>query len=296
MGDGLLGEDIFPGLGGMDVFCSKRLDDTWTNWSVPKNLGKEVNSLGSDWGYTISMNPVAWDVFTSKADLNTERNDIYTSVLPTFARPKKVIPYSGVLVKAGTKTGVAAKIVVTNSETGVAIDTIFTRPEGGFTLKIPEGTQQLEFFVEGENLFPQSKVVLVGRILASPGMVDTIEVNTIPEMIEHKKPVSLNTITFDYDKSELRPESYPELNRLYNLFVNETWRVEISGHTDDAGTPEYNKALSLRRAEAVKAFLVDKGLAEARLSIRGYGAEKPVADNKTEEGRGKNRRVEIVIQ
>ncbi len=285
-----------PGLGNLDIFYTKRLDDTWLNWSVPKNLGKEVNSLGDDWGYSISMNPVAWEVYTAKADFNSDQEDIYVSDLPSFARPRKVVPYSGKVVKRGTSIGVASKIVVSNPETGEPLDTIFTQPDGNFTVRLLEGMKEVSFHVEGERLYPQSKVVPLSRIVSDPGHSDLIEVSTLEEMIEKKIPATLNNINFDYDKSELRPESYPELTRLCNLFRSEKWRVEISGHTDNVGTPEYNLALSQRRAESVKAFLVSKGISAGRLGTRGYGAEKPVASNETEEGRAQNRRVEIVIQ
>lgn len=70
--------------------------------------------------------------------------------------------------------------------------------------------------------------------------------------------------------------------------------VSIEGHTDDTGTPAHNRLLSQQRAEAVVAALVGRGIAAGRLSATGWGQEKPVADNRTEEGRARNRRVEIV--
>ena len=71
-------------------------------------------------------------------------------------------------------------------------------------------------------------------------------------------------------------------------------KVEVAGHTDSIGTDEYNQGLSLRRAEAVRNYLVDKGIAADRLSIKGYGESQPVADNATADGRFMNRRVELI--
>ncbi len=274
------------GLGEKDIFYTKRLDDTWTNWSVPKNLGKEVNSLGDDWGYTISLNPNAWDVYSSKANLSTELSDIYTSELPSFARPSKVVPYSAKIENAGPNV----KIVLINPD-GTPFDTVRARPDGSFTLPMRNG-KPLRYIIVGDNILPKSITVPAEPIA---GKDELVTVNSIPDMIRTGDRVPLDNITFDYNKSEIKPESYPTLEGLYALFYDKTWRVEISGHTDDTGNTEYNMALSVKRAEAVKAFLVNKGISAERLSSRGFGAEKPVADNKTDAGRALNRRVEIGI-
>ena len=105
-----------------------------------------------------------------------------------------------------------------------------------------------------------------------------------------KKPatdieVVLNNVFFDVDKFELKSESKLELDKLVFLLKN-----EIGGHTDNTGDKARNKALSQSRAKAVKDYLVSKGVDATRLSAIGYGDTKPLADNKTEEGRAKNRR------
>jgi len=283
------------GLGGMDIFFATRLDDTWVNWGIPKNLGKEVNSLGSDWGYTISTRPDVWEVYTAKADMTTDVNDLYTSEVPTFARPARIIPFSGRVIHPITKVGVQTDVVITNPDTGEPIDTTKTRPDGTFTFPIPVGLKTVSYHVLDKNLFPNSKTVSTDQIVTNPGFTDVIKTSSVEDMITNGIPASLNNITFDYDKSELKPESYPELERLFSLFNNQTWQLEISGHTDNAGSPEYNLALSQRRADAVKSYLVKKGLPANRMSTRGYGAEKPVTTNETEDGKAQNRRVEVRI-
>lgn len=104
----------------------------------------------------------------------------------------------------------------------------------------------------------------------------------------------IRTVEFDFDKYNIKEQYYPRLNKVVGILKNiPTLRVEIAGHTDNMGTARYNQTLSEKRARAVKAYLVSKGISADRLTTVGYGLTKPVASNATEEGRAKNRRVEL---
>jgi OOP family OmpA-OmpF porin len=101
---------------------------------------------------------------------------------------------------------------------------------------------------------------------------------------------------FDFDKSVLKPEGRAKLDDLVGKVKGINLEVIIAvGHTDSVGTDAYNQRLSVRRAEAVKAYLVSKGIEKNRVYTEGKGEKQPVADNKTAEGRAKNRRVEIEV-
>lgn len=105
----------------------------------------------------------------------------------------------------------------------------------------------------------------------------------------------LTGVNFDFDKSTLRSEDIAIIDR--DVASLDKWgnvNIEVAGHTDSRGRDEYNMKLSQRRAEAVRNYLVSKGIASDRLSARGYGESQPVADNATDEGRFQNRRVELV--
>ncbi len=105
--------------------------------------------------------------------------------------------------------------------------------------------------------------------------------------------LNVRDIFFDYDKAILKPESFPELKKLATLLKNDpSLLLEIRGHTDNQGTPAYNRALSQNRAQAVRNYLVGEGVAKKRVVARGYGADMPIADNAAETGRAQNRRVE----
>ena len=101
---------------------------------------------------------------------------------------------------------------------------------------------------------------------------------------------------FDFDKSVLKPEGMAKLDDLVAKLSKVTLEVIIAvGHTDSIGTDAYNQKLSVRRSEAVKAYLVGKGIEKNRIYTEGKGESQPVADNKTDAGRAKNRRVEIEV-
>ena len=101
---------------------------------------------------------------------------------------------------------------------------------------------------------------------------------------------------FDFDKSVLKPEGKAKLDDLVSKVKGINLEVIIAvGHTDSVGTDAYNQKLSVRRAEAVKAYLVTKGIEKNRVYTEGKGEKQPVADNRTAEGRAKNRRVEIEV-
>jgi outer membrane protein OmpA-like peptidoglycan-associated protein len=112
-----------------------------------------------------------------------------------------------------------------------------------------------------------------------------------------KKKIVLRGVHFDFDKAIVRSDSVPILREAANtLKENPAVNVIVEGHTDSLGTEQYNQRLSVRRAEAVKDYLVKLGVAANRLTVRGKGESQPVASNDTEEGRAENRRVELLVQ
>jgi OOP family OmpA-OmpF porin len=104
-------------------------------------------------------------------------------------------------------------------------------------------------------------------------------------------------VNFDFDQAVIRQEDFAKLDQ--DVSTLKEWgdlKVEVAGHTDYIGTDEYNMGLSVRRADAVRMYLIDKGIAADRLTVKGYGESQPVADNTTEAGRFQNRRVELIPQ
>jgi len=111
-----------------------------------------------------------------------------------------------------------------------------------------------------------------------------------------ERTIILDDVLFDFDKSNIKPEAGAILDRLV-AFMNENknQKAALSGHTDSIGTDAYNQKLSERRTNSVRDYVVKKGVESGRISSQGFGESKPIADNKTKEGRAKNRRVEIKV-
>ena len=111
------------------------------------------------------------------------------------------------------------------------------------------------------------------------------------------QPVVLKGVNFENNSARLTAASLPVLDAAAGTLIERgDVKVEVAGHTDNRGSAKLNQALSQRRADAVRAYLVSKGVPSANLSSRGYGAEKPIADNRTVAGRAANRRVELRTQ
>ncbi len=134
-------------------------------------------------------------------------------------------------------------------------------------------------------------------IVEEAAMTQQIEVTAawLAEQLAASGSVALQGITFDTAKAVIRPESKAVLDQVGALLKHDpALKLEIQGHTDNTGAPTANLALSQQRAEAVKKYLVDShAVAAARLTTAGFGDTKPVADNSTDDGRARNRRVEL---
>ena len=111
-----------------------------------------------------------------------------------------------------------------------------------------------------------------------------------------ERTIILDDVLFDFDKSNIKPQAATILDRLTAFMSeNKASRVNLAGYTDNVGTEAYNQSLSERRVNSVKDYIIKKGVDSSRVSGQGFGESKPIADNKTADGRAKNRRVEIKV-
>ncbi len=279
-----------PGMGGMDIFYSK-LDDNG-KWSSPKNIGYPINT-NNDEGYLIvnargNKAYFASDKYGGKGGL-----DIYSFDLYEAARPTAVTYMKGTVYDSKTKKRLQAKFelidLTTSNIIAQSVSDVLT---GEFMVSLPsERNYALNVSRDGYLFYSENFELKGNHSQIKPFIKDVYL-----QPIEAGSIVILKNIFFDFDKSDLKPESVVELNRLYDLLVKNTaMKIEIGGHTDNKGTAEYNQRLSESRARSVYDFLVNKGIDKTRLSYKGYGLTKPIDTNDNDEGRANNRRTEFKV-
>lgn len=156
-----------------------------------------------------------------------------------------------------------------------------------------KGAQWVQVRTEGWNEFTGYR--LAAALVKGMAQEMTASADQMAGEIKRSGRVAVYGINFDTGKAALRPDSEGVLSEILKLVkANPVWKMRVEGHTDNVGRGAANQALSQQRAEAVVAWLVARGVDAARLSAVGLGDGKPLADNASEEGRAKNRRVELV--
>jgi outer membrane protein OmpA-like peptidoglycan-associated protein len=134
------------------------------------------------------------------------------------------------------------------------------------------------------------------KCITEPGTVSNNGCPEIKEEIVEQVNLAARNIFFKIASGELTTDSYPALDEIAEVMTrNPSFKLEIEGHTDNTGTPTFNRTLSQKRADAVKIYLEKKGIEAERLASTGYGQDQPIADNKTRQGRAQNRRVVLKL-
>lgn len=285
----------FSGYGGNDIYVTRRLDDTWTAWSEPENLGPEINSPLEDLFFNI---PASSD-FAYYAKGVTETNtDIFRVKLPIVKNPDPWVTVRGKILDKTTGKPLGAKIIYERLPDGKDVGISQSNPETGeYEIRLPAGhlygirAESDGKLSESQNLdlrtIDSDKVINQEDFKLEPIQVATLQKNLT---------LVLNNVFFDFDKATLKQESFPELNRIVDLMTAQTViEIEIAGHTDDAGPEQYNLTLSERRAKSVMKYLLSKGISKERITTVFFGESKPIESNTTRERRSKNRRVEFKI-
>ncbi len=300
------------GMGGFDIFVSE-FDSTSKKWSEPVNIGYPINTPDDDI-YFVKSGDSKYGYYASVKDGGIGEKDIYKVLIPENIQHYDDLKNRKIegkktpepLAKNFKPATLRVRVLNENNQAidaKVLVKLKENDQEAGIK-KMATGIYQSAF----NNGAPQDYVV---SIEADGYMFKNIDI-TIPPMQEQEQMLQrdivlsklqvgfqtvLRNIYFDFNKATFKQESYNELNKLERMLKeNNTYRIEIAGHTDRVGTPEYNKELSQRRASAVVNFLIKKGIDASRLTAVGYGEEKPLATNDDEEeGREFNRRTEFRI-
>jgi outer membrane protein OmpA-like peptidoglycan-associated protein len=277
-----------PGYGNGDLFVSRRQPDG--SWGKPENLGYPINTIDDEGSLVIASDGKTAYYSSDRAD-GKGGYDIYTFVMREDIRPAQTRWVKGRVFDRKTGKGLPSGVLLTDLATGLVISRLQTDETGNYIITLPKGKNYAFNVNRRGYLFYSENFAL------SKEEGDTAFHMDIPlQPIEANAAIVLRNIFFDPNKFELRPESEAELKQVVQLLKdNPGVHIQISGHTDNSGRPAENQTLSENRARAVTNFLVARGIAAGRLSFKGFGDTKPVADNAIPEGRAKNRRTELTV-
>jgi outer membrane protein OmpA-like peptidoglycan-associated protein len=285
--------DGMGGYGGSDIYVTRRQDDSWRKWSEPENLGPVINTPYDESYFSLSASGDKV-YFTSSAGPGQANTDMYTLSLPEVVKPHPVVFIKGRVLDSKTNQPLpAVNIYFENLDSGTVEGIAQSHPNSAeYAIVLPKGSHYGYLAVK-EGYMSVSANLNVENL----DKYTEIKQDLYLTPIEAGQRIVLHNLFFDFDKYELKKESYPELNRLSKLLKeNKKIKVEISGFSDSQGSEAYNDVLSKHRAEAVGHYLLKKSAIDShRLSIKSYGEHKPLADNATAEGRHVNRRVEFKI-
>jgi len=279
-----------PGMGGMDIFMSRKQDDG--SWSEPVNLGYPINTH-RDEGFFIVSASGKTAYFASDQLNGFGHFDLYSFELPVDVRPDPVTYLKGFISDSESNKPITADFQLFNLETGkLVVQSVSDETDGSFLVCLPSNATYALNVNKKDYLFHSEHFDLTAENTSKDPVIRDFRL----QPIRTGEIVVMNNIFFDFDSDLLKNESLVELNKLIQLLAdNPTMHIEIRGHTDNVGSPQYNRTLSEKRATSVFNYLINSEINKSRLSFRGYGDTIPIAPNDTEEGRALNRRTEFRV-
>ena len=282
--------DGHMGMGGLDIFMVKK--DSIGKWGEPINLGYPINTHKNENSLLVSADGTT-AFFASDREEGYGELDLYSFELPKQFAPDKVSYFAGKIYDSKTKEPLAAKFELIDLDNGeTVVESFSSQVTGEFLVSLPIGSNYALNASKEGYLFYSENFELKQYVTSK----DAVRKDVPLQPIKVGEKIILKNIFFETAKFNLKPNSKIELNKLIEfLKTNDGIQIEISGHTDNIGNDAANKTLSLNRAKSVYDFLVESGIPTNRLKWVGYGEEKPIADNSTDEGRAQNRRTEFEV-
>lgn len=277
------------GIGGFDLFKTERTANG--EYAEPVNLGYPINTHADEMGLVVTAEGTR-AYFASDRQEGSGR-DIYMFELHEDARPVATSYIKGIVYDVSSRQRLRARFELIDLNTSELVMTsVSDNRTGEFLVTIPTERDYALNVARPDYLFFSENFSLKGvRSIDEPFLMD------IPlHKIKTGERVVLRNIFFDFDESELKHESFVELDKLLQFLMdNPLVKIRINGHTDNVGTNEYNLRLSEQRAASVVKYLTEKRIGRERISSRGYGSTQPIDTNETPEGRARNRRTEFEV-
>ncbi|MBD2704587.1 OmpA family protein [Spirosoma sp. BT702] len=281
-----------PGYGNGDIFVSRRLDESWGNWSEPENLGPSINTDEWDGYFTI---PAAGDfAYLSSRAGSVGEDDIFRLKLYPAIKPDPVAIVSGQVLDAKSKKPVASEVVsgIFGDQSQKEISKVEYNPETGEYKLILPTQKTYNLVASKDGYFPTTETL----DLSKDKRFRDIKKNLYLVKIEPGQKIVMREVLFQQSQFELLPGANTELDRVVSMLEKyPNMELLIEGHTDNQGEWEPNMKLSEDRVRVVKEYLTGKGIVDTRIQTKAWGPSKPIASNETEEKRKQNRRVEFTI-
>ena len=276
------------GYGMTDLFFSKKIDDS--SWTVAENLGYPINTIDDEGSLIVAADGKTAYYASDKSD-SKGGLDIYTFQLREDIRPLQTLWVRGKVFDKKTGKGLPSSVELTDINSRKTVSRLQTDEDGNYLVTLPVGKDYAFNINRKGYLFYSDNFSLAGNT----GTADYTK--DIPlQPIEKGADIILKNIFFDTKLFELKTGSLAELDKIVALLIdNPNLKIEIGGYTDNVGQAKDNLLLSENRSKAVVNYLLQKGIKAQRLSSKGFGATKPIADNNTENGKAQNRRTELSV-
>lgn len=273
-----------PGYGGGDIFITRRLDDSWLNWSMPENLGPAINTNKWEGFFTV---PASGDYAFFSSNYGKNNEDIFRAKPFESIKP---IPTKIDTIKIDSFIVEKVKPELEKpKELGNILVISYSEESSQYKIEVP--VVEISKLVP-EGYFTQEDVLEIrkNKALLSADKSKYL----IPLKVGQK--ISMGDAMFDQSKYTLLPTAIPVLDKISEMMLKSpTMELLVEGHTDNLGDFDLNLKLSQDRVNEVKHYLEKKNISTLRIQTKAWGPSKPRASNETEESRKKNRRVEFTI-
>jgi hypothetical protein len=275
-------------MGGLDILFSRIKNG---KFQTPENIGCPVNTEGDEFGLIVTPSGLQ-AIYSSSMAGGFGGKDLYIFDLYPEAQPVPITFIKGRVLSKSTSLPVESEIVISDLRTSEQVSaTTSDISDGSFLLSVPLDADYALSIV-AKDFMLLSENITIADFDTAEGKLRTFYLQPIVVGAD----VVLRNVFFDIDSYRIMETSLAELNTLLDILKsNPRIKIEISGHTDNTGSPQHNDTLSQFRAEAIRDWLVLQEIDNARLTAKGYGSAKPVSSNETAEGRSLNRRTEFRI-